>query len=93
MNLLLAAYPDDNSYQAAVKDFLAYLRSNYFAGSGKLLYANIPYIEDENAWLDYLTNLDGAMLEAFAADWQNGYLSIEDWQNQLDLAEKTQAQG
>jgi hypothetical protein len=93
MNLLLAAYPDDDSYQAAVKDFLAYLRSNNFAGSGKLLYANIPYIEDEDAWLDYLTNLDGAMLEAFAADWQNGYLSTTDWMHQLDLAEKTQAMG
>jgi hypothetical protein len=93
MNLLLAAYPNDDSYQAAVKDFLAYLRSNYFAGSGKLLFANIPYIEDEAAWLDYLTSLDGAMLEAFAADWQNGYLSEGDWLNQLDLAEKTQAQG
>ena len=93
MHLLLAAYPDDNSYQAAVKDFLAYLRSNYFDGSGKLLYANIPYIEDENAWLEYLANLDGAMLEAFAADWQSGYLSVEDWQHQLDLAEKTQSQG
>ena len=93
MNLMLADYPNDDSYQAAVKDFLAYLRSNYFAGSGKLLYANIPYIEDESAWLDYLTNLDGAMLEDFAADWQNGYLSEEDWQHQLDLAEITQAQG
>ncbi|MDK2979753.1 MAG: hypothetical protein PWQ55_100 [Chloroflexota bacterium] len=93
MNLLLTAYPDDASYQAAVKDFLAYLRSNYFAGSGKLLYANIPYIEDENAWLDYLTNLDGAMLEAFAADWNNGYRSVADWQHELDLAEKTQAAG
>lgn len=93
MNLLLAAYPDDASYQAAVKQFLGYLYASYFKPSGKLLYANIPYLEDENAWLDYLNYLDGAMLENFAADWQSGYLPEQDWLNQLELVEKTQALG
>ena len=33
------------------------------------------------------------MLEAFAADWDNGYLSEEEWLEQLALAEETQALG
>jgi hypothetical protein len=93
MQVLLANYSDDTSYQQAIKGFLHYLYTNYFTPSGKLLYANIPYLEDQDVWLSYLENLDGAMLEAFAVDWDYGYLGTSDWLNQLELAEKTQAQG
>jgi hypothetical protein len=93
MLLLLDAYADDRSYQNAVKSFLEYLYQSYFKPSGKPLYANIPYLEDEHVWFEYLAHLDGAMLEAFAADWDNGYLSEAEWLEQLTLAEETQALG
>ena len=93
MLLLLDEYGDDSSYQNAVKSFLEYLYTSYFKPSGKLLFANIPYLKDYNVWFEYLAYLDGAMLEAFAADWDNGYLSKEEWLEQLTLAEETQALG
>jgi len=93
MRLLLAKYPDDAAYQNAVVSFLENLHDQYFAPFGKLLYANIPYLKDSSAWFAYLPYLDGAMLESFAVDWENGYLSEQDWLDQLELVEKTQALG
>ena len=91
MHLLLAKYADDAAYQNVVISFLKNLYTSSFAPSHKLLYANIPYFKDDNVWFAYLQYLDGAMLESFAADWQNGYLSESEWLDQLNLAEKTQA--
>lgn len=93
MHLLLGNYSDGQSYQTAIRSFLQYLFDNYFSASEKVLYANIPYLEDNNVWFEYLEYLDGGMLEAFAADWNTGYLSTDTWLGQLELAEKTQAQG
>ena len=93
MHLLLDQYVDDQSYQAANQSFLRYLYENYFSRTANVLYANIPYLTDYNVWFNFLQYLDGAMLEAFAADWNNGYLSVDNWLAQLDLAEQTQAQG
>ena len=93
MGLQLEQYADDQSYQNAVKSFLQHLYENYFAGRDNVLYANIPYLKDNNVWFDYLEFLDGAMLEAFAADWNTGYISVSDWLAQLELAEETQTRG
>lgn len=93
MRLLLENYADDESYQAAIKSFLQTIYNGYFQSSDKELYANIPYLRDNSVWFEYLNYLDGAMLEAFAADWDNGYLEIQEWIDQMDLAEKTQALG
>lgn len=93
MHTLLANYADDAEYQQVIISFLKSLYINYFAPSGKSLFANIPYLKDANAWFAYLQYLDGAMLESFAADWDRGYLSEQDWLAQLDLVEKTQALG
>lgn len=93
MRRLLADYTDDAAYQNAVLSFLQQLYTGYFAPNGRLLYANIPYLEDSSAWLAYLQYLDGAMLESFTVAWDNGYLNEQDWLEQLDLAEKTQALG
>ncbi len=93
MHTHLENYADDAEYQQAIISFLKSLYTNYFAPSGKPLYANIPYLKNADAWFAYLQYLDGAMLESFAADWDHGYLSEEDWLGQLDLAEKTQALG
>jgi hypothetical protein len=93
MHSLLENYADDADYQQAVVSFLGFLYNNYFAPSGKPLYANIPYLKNADTWFAYLQYLDGAMLESFAADWDRGYLNVEDWLAQLDLAEKTQALG
>lgn len=93
MHLLLGNYADDQSYQEAVKSFLKFIYADYFQPAGKSLYANIPYLQDNNVWFDYLEYLDGAMLEAFAADWNNGYLETQVWLDQMSLAEETQSLG
>jgi hypothetical protein len=93
MHVLLSEYANDAAFQNAELSFLRNLYTSYFAPYGKLLYANIPYLEDNNVWFAYLQYLDGAMLESFTVDWDNGYLNKEEWLAQLDLAEKTQALG
>jgi len=88
-----ALYPDDASYQAAVEGFLAYLSTNYFQPAGRPLWANIIELEDTDTWFRYMQHLDGAMIEAWAADWSSGYLSTRAWEQHLYLAEQTQALG
>lgn len=90
---LLAAYPDDASYQAAVAGFIEYVYTTYFQPSGRPLMANIIALREPTAWFDYLQVLDGAMKEAFAVDWDNGYLSASDWEQHLAIAEQTQQAG
>lgn len=86
-------YPDDASYQAAIEGFLEYLYLNYFQPQGRPLWANITSLVDSETWFRYLAYLDGAMIEAFAVDWDDGYRSPEDWERQLALVEDAQALG
>jgi hypothetical protein len=90
---LLTHYTDDKSYQDAVVDHLSRLSKNLHQTQHKLLFANITYLRQPEVWFRYLEYLDGAMLEAFAADWENGYLTESEWLSQLDLAEATQLKG
>jgi hypothetical protein len=90
---LPARYPDDATYQNAVATFLRFLNSNYFAPQGRPLYGNIIALKDPTVWFRYLAHLSGAMEEAFAVDWSNGYLSVSAWEEQLSRMEQTQALG
>ena len=90
---LPAAYQDDLSYEAAVQGFLAYLYTNYFKPTGRLLFANLVARKDDADWTKYLTYLDGAMHEGWSIDWPNGYRSAKTWEKQMTLAEQTQQMG
>ncbi|MEW6716763.1 MAG: putative glycoside hydrolase [Chloroflexota bacterium] len=89
----LANYPDDASFQAAVEGFLSYIYTSYFRPRGRPLLANIISLREPSVWFRYLQYLDGAMVEAWAVDWSDGYLTPEEWEEQLRLAEETQALG
>jgi hypothetical protein len=89
----LARYPDDKSYQEAVEGFLNYIRQNYFAPRGKLMYANIVSVDDYGVWDEYLEYLDGVMIESFATEWDEGYLSDDEWQAQIEQAERALTAG
>lgn len=65
---LLARYPYDKSYQDAVAAHLASLSKDLHQNQHKLLFANITFLKQPEVWFRYLAYLDGAMLEAFAAD-------------------------
>jgi hypothetical protein len=91
-SILTKRYPDDKSFQDAVAGNLAVL-SDELHRNQKTLIANITFLRQPETWFSYLAHLDGAMLEAFAVDWDDGYISEAEWLNQLDIAEATQAQG
>lgn len=88
-----AAYPDDLSYQSAIRYFLRYLFIEYFQPNSKLLFANLVARRDDSGWANYLPYLDGAMYEGWSLDWPNGYRSTEDWERQMKIAEHTQQAG
>jgi hypothetical protein len=90
-----ARYPDNASYQAAVKGFIEYLYVNYSQPYNRPLLANIISRSDEASWFNYIPYLSGAMQERWAVPWASttGYLSESKWTSDMTLAEKTQAQG
>ena len=87
-----AKYPNDASYQVAIEGFLKYLYESYFQPNRLPVLANIISVDDWEVWLSYLQYLDGAMIEAFAVDWSNGYRSPTDWKEQMTAAEQALAQ-
>ena len=90
----LAKYPDDVSYQTAIRGFLEYLNVNYARAHNRPMLANIIARRDEASWFSYMPYLDGAMQERWAVDWTlSGYVSETQWKNDMALAEKTQNQG
>lgn len=93
MEITPAKYPNDASYQVAIEGFLKYLYENYFEPNKQPVLANIISVDDWEVWLRYLQYLDGAMIEAFAVDWSNGYRSPTDWKEQMTAAEQALAQG
>ncbi len=86
-NLLPAAYQDDRAYQTQIRGFLEYLYQAYFQPRQIPLYANIIALNEGEVWKSYLPVLDGVMLEQFAVDWTDGYLSAAAWEEQLRLVE------
>ena len=93
--LLPAKYPDDASYQAAVRGFIQYMYANYSQAYNRPMVANIISRSTEAQWLDYIQYLGGAMQERWAVPWAStsGYLTESKWNSDMALAEKTQAQG
>lgn len=83
---------DQPGYRLAISGFLQYLHENIRAAQ-KQLWANIIAIEDPKVWDLYLANLDGAMYECFAMDWDSGYRAPEEWEGQLARVEKIQSSG
>jgi hypothetical protein len=89
-----AKYPDDASYQAAIRGFLQNLKVNYAQALNRPMVANIIARQDSASWFGYLPYLDGAMQESWAVDWAlDQYVSVDKWKSDLVLAEKTQEQG
>jgi len=86
-------YPDDASYQAAVKDFLQFIYTSYFKPQGRPLLANVISVPGPAIWFDYLQYLDGAMDESWGVDWHSGYHSLNEWKEELSRAEQTQNMG
>ena len=89
----VAKYPDDASYQRAVEGFLNYIRTSYFQPRGKPMYANIVSVREDPVWDGYMQYLDGALIESFATDWEDGYPSRDSWEEELEQAEVALAQG
>ncbi|MGZ9166118.1 MAG: putative glycoside hydrolase [Anaerolineales bacterium] len=92
MGITPAKYPDDASYQVAIEGFLKYLYESHFEPNKQPVLANIISVDDWEVWLRYLQYLDGAMIEAFAVDWSNGYRSPTDWKEQISAVEQALAQ-
>ncbi len=86
-------YPSDESYQAAIEEFLIYIDENYFGAENIPVYANIIEYEDPDIWLSYIDSLDGAMIEDFALGYNDEYYSESDWIEQLMMALEAQSMG
>jgi hypothetical protein len=93
LDITPANYPTDADYQAAIEGFLRFVYEQYFEPNGKPVLANIISVDDWEVWLRYLQYLDGAMIEAFAVDWSNGYRAPTDWKDQVSAAEQALANG
>ena len=92
-NQMPGAYPDEASYINAIEGFLEFLYRGYFQPQGRPLYANVISVRDETVWYRYLNHLHGAMEEAWAADWWDGYFSVNAWEEHLQRAEQSQFYG
>ncbi len=57
------------------------------------MWGNITAVMEPEARYRVLNYLDGAMIEAFAVDWSDGYRSPEEWEEQLKFAERAQELG
>jgi len=88
-----AKYTNEQNYEAAIADFLAFIYGTYSKPNNRPLMANIISLKDPSVWFRYLQYLDGAMVEAFAVDWHTSYKKVEDWNQQLNLAEQAQDRG
>jgi len=89
----LREYPHEAAFLDEIEAFLDFLREGYFGPTGRPLFANIISLEDEGIWFRYVDYLDGAMYEAWAVGWRDRYLSVRDWEEQLETAEKSQEMG
>ncbi|GAB4481264.1 MAG: hypothetical protein OHK0031_03050 [Anaerolineales bacterium] len=84
-------YLSDASLQAAVAGFLVYLRAENFPPQKRPLYGNIISLRDSAVWLNYLSYLDGAMLENFATDWRGSRLSPGEFAAEVEMLRASQA--
>ena len=91
-----AKYPTDAAYTAAVKSFLGYLRTQYFAPTGRPVEANLieQRTSDDPVWHDMMTELGGGMREGWVGGWNFDRLPGEwTWTREMAQAERTLATG
>lgn len=89
----LQNYPTSEAYSAAVADFMARMRREYFDPEGKLLYANISIRDWESTeTLPYLDHLDGVMHEFWAYS-RADYYAPDVWLQHFTQAEQVLARG
>lgn len=93
MNKMPAAYTSDAAYQDAFFAFLQVVRDQYSAVTGRPVLANITLMEDPAVWDRYMHLLDGAMDEDWAVGWHGEYLSVREWRENLQRAQRSQADG
>lgn len=89
----LKDYPTNASFQEAIAAFLETIYNSYFLPNRRPLYANIITLDDVEVWFRYLNFLDGAMVEAWAVDWRDGYRWPDRWEEHMQMAEQTQEMG
>ena len=88
-----ANYKNDSEYQAAIEGFLQYLHVQYFKPQEVPVMANIIEWNNQDVWFRYMQYLDGVMIESFSLDYNNDYLLVDEWEEDINLAVKTQALG
>lgn len=90
-------YPDDPTFQTAVKGFLEHIRNAYFIPEKHPLEGNIiflPWGQEREVWQAYISLMDGAMLEDFAVGWRSGaFKSSQQWLSQIETLEDSQKKG
>lgn len=90
-------YPDDPTFQTAVKGFLDHIRNAYFSPQKRPLEGNViflPWGQEKDVWQAYINAMDGAMLEDFAVGWQSGsFKSSQQWLSQIESIEESQKRG
>jgi hypothetical protein len=93
MGKLPQKYKTDEEYQAAIKGFLEYLRSEYFAPASRKMYANITVVRDYQIWREYLNSLDGVLVENFATGWPGRNKTRAEWEEQMNALEDAHKKG
>jgi hypothetical protein len=86
-------YSTDSAYRDAQRGYLSILSAKLRPGS--LLWANMidDYRVTKDDYMSFVQYLDGWLNEAWSVGWGSAYLTVEDWNLHLDLAEATLAQG
>ena len=57
-------------------------------------YANIVSVDDDKVWDQYMKHLDGVMIgNSLGTDWDRGYPSQTDWEEQMEQAEQALKRG
>lgn len=83
----------EESYVAAIQGFVKLMREEFFLPANQIVFANIVAKKSEDDFTNHLTYLDGAMHESWVLSNSDGYRSLEEWEAQLEAAERTQAMG
>lgn len=92
-NTYPAKYETPEAYQAAIAGFLDYISSNYFKPQRVPLFGNVLKEDVSTGLFLYLQYLDGIMVEAFAVDWNDGYLDEEEWIRQINMVKTVLNEG
>jgi len=86
-------YSSDTAYRDAMRGYLSNLSSGIRPNS--LIWANIidDYRVSKTDYMSFVEYLDGWLNEAWGVYWSGKYLTTEEWNLHLELAEATLQQG